>query len=216
MVGIVALSFTEHAIHRHLMHRHRLPAWVYRASGEFETQFHNHAVLHHTTYYKVFDQEPSGEGKYLNLRILPPDVARVFALFSPLCVALWVWLSLASALTLCAMILSHILLWNAVHVQMHVPEHQRWFRETGWFRLLARHHFMHHQRSNRHFNVVLPIADYLVGTTVAPSRADVREMLRLGYLRPRTPVGLRFSGARRPSTDASRKAGHFPAAQHEH
>jgi hypothetical protein len=193
-VGVVLLSFIEHSIHRHIMHRHRLPAWMYRASEDFETQFQNHAVLHHGTYYKVFDHEPSREGKYFNLRILTPDIARLIVLFSPVCIALWVWLSPASALTLGAMVLSHCLLWNAAHVQMHVPERNSWFREAAWFRLLARHHFMHHRRTNRHFNVVLPLADYLLGTTVAPRRADVREMLRLGYVRPRTAVGRRFVG----------------------
>ena len=152
-------------------------------------------MLHHGTYYRVFDHEPSPEGKFFNLRILAPDISRLLLLFAPLCAALWVWLSPASALTLAAMVVAHCLVWNAAHVQMHVPERDAWFRHTAWFRMLGRHHFMHHKRSNGHYNVVLPLADYLLGTTVAARRSDVREMLRLGYLRPRTGVGRRFVGS---------------------
>ena len=38
---------------------------------------------------------------------------------------------------------------------------------------------MHHRRTNRNFNVVIPLADHLLGTVVKPGLADLREMLRL-------------------------------------
>jgi len=96
-------------------------------------------------------------------------------------------------------------------VQMHVPERDAWFRRTAWFRMLGRHRFMHHKRNNRHYNVVLPLADYLLGTAVAARRGDVREMLRLGYLRPRTGVGRRFVGSAPRPCALVANAHHIPA-----
>lgn len=184
-IGVVALSFAEHAIHRHVMHRKRFPAWVYRALPDLKAQFHNHAVMHHGTYYKRFDHEPSDEGKYFNLRILVPDTVRILIAFSPILLALAMFVSTVSAVVILVMVIGHNLTWNAVHMQMHIPERKAWFRNTATYRFLARHHFMHHQRTGRNYNVVLPIADFILGSATKPRISDVREMLRLGYVKPR-------------------------------
>jgi hypothetical protein len=189
--SVFLISFAELAIHRHAMHRKLLPRWVYRVNPDMDLQFHNHAVLHHGTYYRVFDHEPSREGKYFNLRILPADTLRLFVVFSPLVVPLALFVSLYSAATLLIMVAAHNMVWSAVHVQMHVPESARFFSDTAYFRFIARHHFMHHQRMGKNYNVVIPIADFIMGSATKPSVSDVREMLRLGYLRPRTAVGRR-------------------------
>lgn len=187
----LVITFGEHAIHRHTMHRKRLPRWVYRLNPDMSAQFHNHAVLHHGTYYRVFDHEPSPEGKYFNLRILPADTLQVLILFSPLTLLLAMFVSLYSALTFVLVVVAHNLLWSAVHVQMHVPDARCIFRDTAYFRFIARHHFMHHQRMGKNYNVVIPLADFVLGSATRPSLPDVREMLRLGYLRPRTARGQR-------------------------
>jgi hypothetical protein len=189
--GALAITLGEHAIHRHAMHRKRFPSWVYRLNPDMSAQFHNHAVLHHGTYYREFDHEPSADGKYFNLRILPADTLRIVVLFSPLLIALWLWVSLYSALTLLFLLVAHSAVWGAVHVQMHVPESNRFFRDTSYFRFIARHHFMHHQRMGKNYNVVIPLADFVLGSVTKPGVADVREMLRLGFLRPRTALGQR-------------------------
>jgi hypothetical protein len=187
----LVITFGEHAIHRHTMHRKRFPRWVYRVNPDLSAQFHNHAVLHHGTYYRDFDHEPTAEGKYFNLRILPGDTLRVLIAFSPLTVVLAVFVSLYSAATFVLLVVAHNLLWSAVHVQMHVPSASCLFRDTAYFRFIARHHFMHHRRMGKNFNVVLPLADFVLGSATRPSLSDVREMMRLGYLTPRTARGQR-------------------------
>lgn len=184
-LGVVVLSFAEHAIHRHVMHRKRFSPWVYRAFPDLKAQFHNHAVLHHATYYKQFDHEPSPEGKYFNLRILAPDTLRILIAFSPILLLLAMFVSTVSAGVLLIMIVGHNLTWNAIHLQMHIPERKAWFRNTATYLFLARHHFMHHQRTGKNYNVVLPIADFILGSATKPKISDVREMLRLGYVKPR-------------------------------
>ncbi len=206
IAGAVLITFAEYAIHRHVMHRKQFPGWVYRINPDMKAQFHNHAVLHHGTFYKSFDFEPTHEGKYFNLRILPGDTLRLLVVFSPLLTLLVLFVSVYSAVTLAALIVVHNLLWGAVHVQMHVPEGNRWFRETAYFRFIARHHFMHHQRAGKNYNVVLPLADFIMGSATKPTLADVREMLRLGYLRPRTAAGQRRLEAYRQQHIAERPA----------
>jgi hypothetical protein len=191
LASVFVITFGEHAIHRHTMHRRRLPRWVYRVNPDMSAQFHNHAVLHHRTYYRQFDHEPTDEGKYFNLRILPADTLRVLIGFSPITIALGVFVSVYSAATFVLLVVAHNMLWSAVHIQMHVPDTNRFFRNTAYFRFIARHHFMHHQEMGKNYNVVIPLADYVLGSATKPSVADVREMLRLGYLEPRSALGQR-------------------------
>jgi sterol desaturase/sphingolipid hydroxylase (fatty acid hydroxylase superfamily) len=127
-------------------------------------------------------------------------------LFSPVIIPLVLFVSLYSAATLVMVIVAHNLVWGAVHVQMHVPESNRWFRDTAYFRFIARHHFMHHQRMGKNYNVVLPLADFIMGAATKPRVSDVREMLRLGYLKPRTALGQRRLDLYRRKQEATRPA----------
>ena len=54
--------------------------------------------------------------------------------------------------------------------------------EVPLYRFLARHHVMHHRQTGTNFNVVLPLADYIVGTVAKPKETDIAEMKRLGYV----------------------------------
>jgi len=45
---------------------------------------------------------------------------------------------------------------------------------------------MHHQLTNKNYNIVFPLADYIVGTNVKPRIGDLCQMLYLGYLTPRS------------------------------
>ncbi len=205
--SVLLITFGEYAIHRHAMHRKRFPKWVYRVNPDMHAQFHNHALLHHGTYYKKFDYEPTDEGKYFNLRILPGDTLRIMVLFAPVIIPLALFVSLYSAATLVMVIAIHNVLWGVVHVQMHVPETNRWFRDTAYFRFIARHHFMHHERMGKNYNVVIPLADFIMGTATKPRVSHVREMLRLGYLKPRTALGQRRLELYRQKHEASRPRG---------
>jgi sterol desaturase/sphingolipid hydroxylase (fatty acid hydroxylase superfamily) len=69
---------------------------------------------------------------------------------------------------------------------MHKPE-QRFFADYPVFKYLARHHYLHHVHGNTNYNVVLPLADYVLGKVCKPSRADLRGMHRMG-LGNRPPI----------------------------
>jgi hypothetical protein len=208
--AVIFISFGEVAIHRHLMHRQRLWGWLYRALPDLRAQFKNHALLHHGKYYAEFDHEPDPEGKTFNVRILWGDRGRLQITFIPVLVILGLTVSWLSALTFAAMVLLHNHVWGVVHMQMHVPQPDCWFRNTRYFRFITRHHFMHHQQSNKNYNVVLPFADFVLGRAIGPRVSDVRHMLRLGLVDPRHPASVPRI-ARMRAADVERRAA-LPAA----
>jgi sterol desaturase/sphingolipid hydroxylase (fatty acid hydroxylase superfamily) len=47
---------------------------------------------------------------------------------------------------------------------------------------LARHHYLHHRYPNKNFNVVFPLADYVLGTNARANEADLAGMRAEGLL----------------------------------
>jgi len=187
--GYLGISIGEHQLHRHLMHRKRLPKAVYTAVPYALALFTSHAVNHHAHWYREFDFEPDEFGKLENLNIGWQQTALILLGFGPL-LALVTFLSPLAGIIAILMIVAHNRLWNVIHNQMHVPK-DVFFRDSGVYRYLARNHFMHHVKSHKNYNVVFPAADVLFGTKVEPALGHLREMLRLGYLVPRSAAGRR-------------------------
>lgn len=177
------VSFFEWQIHRHLMHRKRFPKWVYRMSPYILRTFEAHAVEHHSTYYHEFDHEPDPYGREHNLDI---KVGETVAILSTLCpiFALIFWFSPLGGSILLGVSILHNRAWNVLHRQMHIPKNT-FFKDSAFFRWVARHHFMHHRETTKNYNVVFPLWDYLLFTAAKPKFGDIREMLRLGYIKPR-------------------------------
>lgn len=191
IVSAVLMSFIEHGVHRHLMHRKN---WLCRFPV-IKKVFEHHAILHHGQYQTQFHDHPvpRGMARGISLSIregffeaLP--VAALIAVFSWPC-----------AVTFVAVVCLHHKLWNLIHLEMHKPE-QRFFCEYPIYKYLARHHYLHHLHSNTNYNVVLPLADFILGTFRKPSRSDLRGMHRMGLGRHK-PIPSRVrqpvAGARR-------------------
>jgi hypothetical protein len=181
----VLLSFLEHFIHRNLMHLHKLPKLVYKLVPHFNIVYSDHAVEHHGRFYKEFDWEPDEVGRHVNLVIRVQDSAFMAVAFSPL-LALMALFSPILFVSFCAVGAAHNRIWGIIHKEMHIPDDRNFFKRWGVYRFLARHHFMHHVRPLKNMNVVVPFADFVLGSVATPRLRDVKEMLRLGYLLPRT------------------------------
>jgi sterol desaturase/sphingolipid hydroxylase (fatty acid hydroxylase superfamily) len=61
---------------------------------------------------------------------------------------------------------------------MHLPK-GRHMERSGIFYRLNGHHLLHHRYMNKNFNVVLPLADLLLGT--------IRLRSKIGFLQPQGP-----------------------------
>jgi hypothetical protein len=182
----IFVSFFEYQIHRHLMHRMRLPKWIYRASPYILETFEAHAVRHHRTWYKEFDHEPDPVGREENLDIKIGETVAILTCLLPI-FGLLFWLSPLGGSIVLAVSIIHNRAWNVLHRQMHMPQ-SVFFQRWPMFCYLARHHYMHHQQTRTNYNVVFPLFDYLMNSVAKPKLGDIKEMLRLGYLQGRTPA----------------------------
>lgn len=172
--SLVLMSFLEHQVHRNLMHRR---TFLSRRLPSFNKVFEHHAVFHHGQYSQAFEDSPVEPGEDRDLRL---SLREGFLEALPVA-ALLAMVSLEGAIILEIVVCAHHFVWNQIHLEMHKPEH-RFFRNWGVYKRLARHHYLHHKHPGKNFNVVLPLADYVLGTSVRASRSDVSEMYRLRLL----------------------------------
>lgn len=171
----ILMSFIEHQVHSKLMHKRN---YLSSRVRPFKRMLESHAVLHHGTYKIIFRDEPlpPGEDKGIRLNIIEGELEMlpfiiIIGLISPL-----------GGATFAGVVALHHFLWNQIHLEMHKPE-DRIFGKWPVYKLLARHHLLHHRYPHRNFNVVFPFADFVLGTNAKSKYSDHAEMYRLGLLK---------------------------------
>jgi hypothetical protein len=162
----ILMSFIEHQVHSRLMHRKTVA---------FKRAFEAHAIVHHGHYSKIFNDEPVAPGEDKEIR-LTVSKAPIKALPFAALIALVSWQgAIVFVITVCF----HHWLWNKIHLEMHKPE-QRVFHDWAIYKFLARYHWLHHKYPNKNFNVVFPLADYVLGSNAHATEFDLQCMRRLG------------------------------------
>ena len=154
MVSCVLMSFIEHQVHSRLMHRQN---FFSRRTAGFQRMFEAHAIVHHQ--------------QHLTLRKAPIKAIPFAAV-----IALVSW---QGAAVFVAVMWLHHWLWNKIHLEMHKPE-QRLFSTWPIYKFLARYHWLHHRYRDKNFNVVFPLADYILGTSARVSAVDLQSMEQSG------------------------------------
>ena len=169
--AVAFASFFEWALHRFFMHR---------PVGRFDYAFRAHALVHHQTFksdhtYHLI-HEPDKEtipmawwnGPVLIAVCMLPVVA-LAGIFGR-------WGLVFGALPA---IIAYYGAYEYMHWCMHLPKHRR--LERSWlFRRLNGHHLLHHRYMHKNFNVVLPLADLLLGTLMLRSKIQ--------FPQPRNPA----------------------------
>ena len=164
MFSAALMSFIEHQVHSRLMHR--------RSFASFKRTFEAHAIVHHKKHYsKIFSDEPVGPGEDKEIR-LTIHKAPIKAIPFAALIALFSWVGAAMFV---ATVVFHHWAWNNIHLEMHKPE-QRIFNRWPIYRFLARYHWLHHKYVDKNFNVVFPLADYVLGTHAQANKADMMSM----------------------------------------
>jgi hypothetical protein len=203
-ISYVLISFTEHQVHSRMMHKKSFPNWFYKKWPYIFQIYEGHAIRHHGQWYRDFDFEPNEAGQLDNIFITTIETIWLFLLLSPAILAFFL-VSPWAGITFFAFGIAHNRLWNMLHIQMHMPK-PVFFAQWPLFHWLSRHHFMHHIYTNRNFNIVFPLADFVLGTVATPKLGHLREMMRLGYLQPRTTrAQLRLARTRSEYTIARSK-----------
>ena len=160
LLGVVFASFFEWTLHRFIMHK---------PLGGFDYAFKAHAVVHHQTFKadKTYHLANDKDKKTIpmawwNGPVLIAVAQIPFVLF---CLAVDHWLLLLGSTIA---ISAYYAAYEYMHWCMHLPKTRRIERSGIYFRLNG-HHLLHHRYMRKNFNVVLPLADFLLGTLLRRS-----------------------------------------------
>lgn len=163
MIAPIQASFFEWAFHRYWLHRPWLP----------KDCFTTHTLIHHqlckfedTFHVEEKEQEEAlhfawwGGPTLIAINLVP------WALIAwGVTVAIPTFPWLAFLLTLVGMFVLYYIGYEGSHYLMHKPRFG-WIQNSWPFRFLERHHRIHHVLMGRNLNVLLPIADIVLGTFV--------------------------------------------------
>jgi sterol desaturase/sphingolipid hydroxylase (fatty acid hydroxylase superfamily) len=154
-VGLVYTSFFEWAYHRYWLHRPWLPPQMFTA---------------HTFQWWA--------GPIIvAIAVIP------WALLAWGMSALGVRMHYIAALsTIAGVVFAYYLAYEGFHFLMHKPT-LPWIERAGFFQFIKNHHRLHHVYMGKNYNVVLPVADALMGTIVRrdeqPAKATGPEAKRI-------------------------------------
>ena len=163
VAAVVQSSFFEWAFHRYWLHRPWLP----------KDCFTTHTLIHHQlckfedTFHVVEKEQEEAlhfqwwGGPFLVSLNIVPWVLMAWGLS-----ALGVRLPyVAFLISFSVMALAYYVGYESMHYFMHKPRID-FVERSRWFQFLKRHHRIHHVHMNRNLNVLVPLADLILGTLV--------------------------------------------------
>lgn len=163
---LLAIVLGEYASHRWSMHRPRFPRAVY----------HRHVVEHHA-FFTEADMTIASWGDLRWVLFPPWALPLLVVTVAPLAAALWRLAGPRPAGLLVLAVVAYYGVYEVVHVLAHVPPRDG--RVGRMIAAITRHHRVHHDPAlmrRWNFNFVVPLGDWLCGTTwrgEAPSRREV-------------------------------------------
>ncbi|MBI4600934.1 MAG: fatty acid hydroxylase [Planctomycetes bacterium] len=196
-LAAVYSSFFEWALHRFIMHSARFLRYPHRAH-----QLEHHAIFRaDATYFLTRGLHEESAEKHLTFAWW--NAPLLIALHGPILAGLYLLAGAWAAGGAVAAMVSYYGLYEYLHYCMHVPRGRR-LERTRFFRFVQAHHRLHHVYYHKNLNVVLPIADFLLGSRVGGQEelfdklesARLRRLERAGH---REPHGPRASRAPRTS-----------------
>jgi len=164
VIGILSAvaycSFFEWTLHRFIMHR---------PLGKFRYPFESHALIHHRVFradetYHLTDKK---DAKTIPMAWWNGPVLVAMGIV-PFIIVAWLvgqWGLLAGAGLAAA---AYYATYEYIHWCMHLPK-KRTVERSGFFFRLNGHHLLHHRYMSKNFNVVLPLADLVLGTLLLRS-----------------------------------------------
>ena len=169
-VGVVQSSFFEWAFHRYWLHRPWLP----------KECFTQHALIHHQlckfddTFHVVEEEQHEALSfQWWGGPVLVAINTALWALVALALRAMGVELPyLAFVITFAATMSVYYAGYESLHFLMHKPSFP-FIERSRPFQFIKRHHRIHHVHMNRNLNVLLPLADLVLGTLVTQAPAPL-------------------------------------------
>lgn len=181
LCAVVYASLFEWTLHRYVMHR---------PFGKFRYPFETHALIHHRVFRadETYHLIHTKDAKTIPMAWWNGPVLVAVGILPFIALAAWIghWWLLAGTLPACA---GYYGTYEYLHWCMHLPR-KRHVERSGIFFRLNGHHLLHHRYMGKNFNVVLPLADLLLGTLLmrapvhfkqarGPSVPDVQPRVKL-------------------------------------
>ena len=166
VLGIVFASLFEWTLHRFVMHK---------PVGPFRYPFEAHALIHHQifkadhTYHLVNPKDK----KTIPMAWWNGPVL-VACCQVPFIIAAIIWEKWALVVGASVSCTLYYAAYEYIHWCMHLPKRRIVERSGLYFRLNG-HHLLHHRYMHKNFNVVLPLADLLLGTLILRSKVHFKQ-----------------------------------------
>jgi hypothetical protein len=163
VIGVIQASFFEWAFHRFWLHR----PWLPKDCFTTHTLIHHQLCKHDDTFHVVEDEQHEAltfawwGGPTLVLINMVPWALLGWALHLMGVSLPWV----AFDLTVGGVVAVYYVGYEGFHFLMHKPTWPSVERSRP-FQYLKRHHRIHHVLMDRNLNVLLPLADLVLGTLV--------------------------------------------------
>jgi hypothetical protein len=172
----VILSYTsgfEWTLHTTVMHKRYKFRWKLLQKIA-DHAFERHALVHHSVFGHGGAYHSADKKKHATI---PMSWWHGPALVILASAPWWAGIGIASiwlpcywliGVSITGIISLYFCAYEYFHWCMHDPK-GRWFESTRWFKRIDAHHHGHHEKMHKNFNVVLPIADILMGTYYRPA-----------------------------------------------
>jgi hypothetical protein len=179
-LGVVIASFFEWTLHRFVMHK---------ALGKFDYAFQAHAVVHHQTFKADHTYHLINESdKHTIPMAWWNGPVLIACCMIPGTLVAWAFGSWQVAVGALAAFITYYGCYEYMHWCMHLPKARRVEKSWVFYRLNG-HHLLHHRYMHKNFNVVLPLADLLLGTLILRSKIQFAQAVgpTVPNVQPRQP-----------------------------
>ena len=157
--GVIYCSFFEWTHHRYVMHR---------PLGFFRYPFRAHAITHHGLFKADYTYHLQQDSDKTTVPMAWWNAPVMWAIHvGPVLGLQWLIGRPIAWGTFMALI-GYYAAYEYMHWCMHIPR-KRNIERSGLFFRLNGHHLLHHRYMGKNFNVVLPLADTLLGTLLTRS-----------------------------------------------
>lgn len=172
LAWVVYGSFFEWYWHKLWMHHPRSPKEAFRG----------HTVVHHGL-YRGDDTYFVDEEHVEHILLKPYALPAIVLAHLPVIFLIQHYVS-NTAIGATLSCLLYFVVYEYMHWNMHVPR-QKFVERFKWFQFLRQHHKLHHRYMLKNFCVLVPLADYMLGTMIteaslARQKADREAALASG------------------------------------
>jgi hypothetical protein len=159
LTGVIYCTFFEWTLHRYVMHR---------PLGSFSYPFRAHALVHHGLFKADYTYHLQKESDKKTVPMAWWNAPALWLLHVAPALGLQWLIGQPVAWGLISAMISYYGAYEYIHWCMHIPR-KRNIERSGLFFRLNGHHLLHHRYMHKNFNVVLPLADTLLGTLLTRS-----------------------------------------------